>query len=217
MANTIIGNWRLILNSLAIVGVVAVTAIFLGGTARQGSADNSYFPPMTMVYERASSSINGVPTMEVHRLEYRSRTDWTDTVIEATGVNVRSGNFQGVVNRTGSYSRQKGTEYTEYHAITDSYHEEVLEPNTTFIPNAALGPYGLEQLEKYLDIELIPVTTDATVCYYDDCQEDAPGLLYISENGQERVFANDRRWDILLRVGESFFVVREVRIEDARP
>jgi hypothetical protein len=39
-----------------------------------------------MVYETNGPSVNGVQTREVRRLEYRSRTDGKETVIEAPNV-----------------------------------------------------------------------------------------------------------------------------------
>jgi hypothetical protein len=216
MADRLVSSWRLMLNSLAVVAVIAATFLFLEGTTEPGRADNSYLPPMTMVYETNGPSVNGVQTREVRRLEYRSRTDGKETVIEAPNVDVRSGNFQGVFNNAGSYTQLRYGKLTEFDVFTNSYREQTIDPNTIHLPNAAMQPYRLDLLAQMEDIEFTSVDTEVTVCYRDDCEEDVQGLLHV-HRGVERVFLADPRWDIPLRIGDSAFVVRELRIEDERP
>lgn len=57
-------------------------------------------------------------------------------------------------------------------------------------------------------------TTNAKVCFLEDCTENAPGLLYRESNGTEFVFVEDAR-GIPLRVGDSF-IVKEIHIKDTR-
>ena len=64
------------------------------------------WPPFTMVYEAdghtyAIGSSPSVTTREVRRLEYQSRNQWTDTVVEAPTITTRVGSDSTVGYYTG--------------------------------------------------------------------------------------------------------------------
>ena len=74
--------------------LLAVVLVFVGNN-RGAEASLGQLPSMTMVYEAYGPSItvggrSVQPFREVHRLEYRSKTDWVDTVIESPSVNLDS-------------------------------------------------------------------------------------------------------------------------------
>ena len=208
-----------LLSSLAVAALV--TAIFiLVRIATQASEENLYLPQMTIIYENDGPVVKSgddpsQTIREVHRLEYRSETDWLDTVIESQSADVVAGDFKGVYNTTGSYGRLDGRRFMEFRANFNHHTEETIEPNTVHLPDGALQPYHLDILVQEQGIKLVQVTTGSMVCYHKDCEENVEGLLYV-RNGEELVFLDDPRWDIPLRLG-SRFVVRELRIERERP
>ena len=148
---------------------------------------------------------------EVHRLEYRSETDWVDTVIEAPVVDLVPG---GQYSRVGAYEMVVGNRFTSFDAgidLPEDVDEEEIAPNTIMVPNAALVPY---HRVGFINQSPTPVDTDATVCFRDDCEPNARGFLYLLPGGREVVFA-DYALLVPLRVGEHF-VVRELRIDDVK-
>jgi hypothetical protein len=92
--HAIVRRWKVVLVCLALAALVGVPVLFLMQNADRGSAGRSYFPPMVMVYEVNGPNINGVQTRETRRLEYQSRTHWTETVIEGPSTMIRTGDFQ---------------------------------------------------------------------------------------------------------------------------
>ena len=82
---------------------------FDGGCQRfelSGLLEQKDWPPFSMVYEleqgqAVSVGNRHVESRQVRRLEYRSATEWTDTVLESADIETRVGTF----NQAGSYRR----------------------------------------------------------------------------------------------------------------
>ena len=187
---------------------IGIVIIFLRVNS-DPTAEVSYWPPLTMVYEVNGPVYNGVQIREVHRLEYRSITEWTDTVIESDSIESRA---MGTVNTVGSFERLNGTKFESYDSITDDLHVQY-EEGGILVPSGFLVPIHISELKKVHD--LIPTTTASKVCYRDDCEQDAGGLAYTSPGGMEWIIANESRWGIPLKAGDVFFV-REVRIDSTK-
>ena len=80
---------------LLVIGVAlgALLIVFVLVLAGRGESEASLgqLPPLTMVYEVYGPSItvgdrSVEPFRELHRLEYRSKTEWTDTVIQSPSI-----------------------------------------------------------------------------------------------------------------------------------
>ena len=100
--------------TLGLISLVAGVLYFSPWDA--SSSEISYWPALTMVYEMDGATSNGKTTREVHRLEYRSVSDWTDTVIES---DLFESLALGTVSNVGSYERLKGKKVETYDSITD--------------------------------------------------------------------------------------------------
>ena len=179
------------------------------------------WPPFTMVYELEQGQVamvgdRRVDSRQVRRFEYRSATEWVDTVIKSAPIETRVGTFSAV----GSYRRLDGRKHTEYDAATDSVSEEEIDEGVRFVQYPFLLPSQHLPLEEALGLTPTRVETGILVCFRDRCQENAVGLLYQEESRSEnhlppdRVFADDSR-GFPLRVGTRF-VVRELRVDDER-
>ena len=169
------------------------------------------WPPFTMVYETdgivySIGSSPPVTTREVRRLEYQSRTQWTDTVVEAPTIT----HAVGSDSRVGASTRLNGDSYTEYNASGELTYAETVGENTTKIVGTMPPPFPIEDSR----VETEPTVTSAKVCFNDECTENAAGLLYKQTKRSELVLVDDAR-GIPLRVNDAF-VVREIRINDAK-
>ncbi len=194
--------------------LAAISAFVAVAVLPDVGADTEYptiptWPQFTMVYETDGHAVSVGPgpaevLRETRRVEYGSATQWTDTVLQAPTIETRVGAF----NRTGSYKRLDGRTYTEYDALTDATQKEEVEEGRVVGP--FMQPFPIEES----GYEFTPATTEATVCFMGECQENAEGLLYRTESGTELVFVNDAR-GIPLRIGDGF-IVREIRVNDAQ-
>jgi hypothetical protein len=174
----------------------------------------SEWPPFTLVYEleQGQSVMVGnrqIDSRQVRRYEYVSPTEWKDTVLESAPTDTRVGIFSNV----GSYQMVDGRRYTEFDAATNSFRKDTVDRGTRRVPIGIPTPFHMLGFELEGQQPTRVVTT-ATVCFQEDCQPNAGGLFYTSENGREYVFADDTR-GIPLRVGTGF-LVRELRVEDER-
>ena len=147
-----------------------------------------------------------VTTREVRRLEYQSRTQWTDTVVEAPTITTRVGS----TSRVESSTRLNGDSYTEYNASGETTFAETLGENEIRLAGSLMLPFPIEES----GVETEPTVTSAKVCFNDECTENATGLLRRRANGAEVVYVDDAR-GIPLRVNDAF-VVKEIRITGAK-
>ena len=169
------------------------------------------WPAFTMTYETDGIvyTVGASPpetTRETRRLDYQSSTQWTDTVVDAPTITTSVAS----TSRVGAYSELEGNSFIEFDSSGERIYEDTIDENTTLIVGSMPPPFPIEEM----DVDLESVTTGATVCFYDECISNAPGLLYTEANGRELVFVDDAR-GIPLRVNHSF-VVHEIRIEDVR-
>ena len=198
---------------LLIAAVVATSVVVAMSVWADGPAAPVIptWPPFTMVYETdgvtySLGSSPSVTTREVRRLEYQSRTQWTDTVIEAPTITTRVGSS----SRVGASTRVNGDSYTEYNSSGESTYTETVGENTTMLTGSMPPPFPIEDSR----FEIESTVTSAKVCFNDECTENAVGLLRRKANGAEFVYVDDAR-GIPLRVGDAF-IVREIRIRDAK-
>ena len=191
---------------------------FEGGSQRfdlAGLLEPKDWPPFTMVYEleQGQSVMVGdrqVASRQLRRFEYQSATEWTDTILESPPIETRVGTFSQV----GSYRRLDGRRLIEYESVTDSIREDEIEEGVRHLANGFFLPYRNRRYEELDGITPVKVEAGAIVCFRDQCEDNATGLLYRLENGQERVFADDSR-GFPLGFG-TLFVVRELRVDDER-
>ena len=198
----------LLIATVVTTSVVVAMSVWADGPAGPVIPE---WPPFTMVYETngvvySIGSSPSVTTREVRRLEYQSRTQWTDTVIEAPTITTRVGSD----SRVGFSSRLNGNSYTETNASGETTYAETLGENEIRLAGSLPLPFSLEES----GVETEPTVTSAKVCFNDECTENAAGLLHRKANGAEVVYVDDAR-GIPLRVGDVLFV-KEIRIEDAR-
>ena len=201
--------------ALTLVLISLVAGVLYFGPRDVSSSEISYWPALTMVYEMDGLGFNGQTTRETHHLEYRSVSDWTDTVIESTPFESLA---LGTVSTTGSYQRLKGKKVEFYDSITDDVSvdkrtdESIYVPNTHLIPidffvaNPTRAPDGTPYTET---------TTTTTVCYRSECEENISGLAFKWGGRLERIALDDKRWGINLKSGDSF-VVRELILDASK-
>ena len=189
---------------------------FEGGGQRfdlSGLSEHKDWPPFTMVYELADGQSvmvgdRRVDSRQLRRFEYHSETDWVDTVLESADIETRVGTF----NAAGSYRRLDGRRMIEYDSVTKSTREDAVDEGSRHIARSFFLPYRNREFEELSGITPVKVKTSALVCFRDECEDNAAGLLYLRENGQENVFADDSR-GFPLRIG-TLFVVKELRVDD---
>ena len=223
------GRIQLSLAALAVaavvVGVALVTVLGIGVRADATkpvppgvvSVTIPTWPAFSMVYETdgAVVSVGSDPAQtirEVHQLDYQSKTQWRDTVLEAApSIQTSVGEF----SRVGSYVHLDGDTYTEFNAMDGAesektIFEETIEKGTTRLAGPNMHPFPIEES----GIETTATSTTARVCFQEKCTDNAQGLLYRKASGSEKVFVDDAR-GIPLRV-DNKFIVREPKIDDER-
>ena len=208
-------NKTIVISVVAIGALIAAVALVL--TIREGGeAGLGELPSMTLVYEvngpAVSTGGGSVPVYkELRRLEYRSKTDWIETVIESPTIDL--GRY-GTGNNTGSYLRLDGNVITEYNAMVGSSEESIVEDGAIFVPNAAFT--FVHTSPKLLgDIPSVAVTTDAHVCFNGDCEETTEGVRYEYGRTPLVVLKGDN-WNIPLEYGDTFSL-RSADIQTQRP
>ena len=149
---------------------------------------------------------------EVRRLEYRSKTDWTETVIESPTIDL--GRY-GSGSNVGSYLRLDGNVITEYNAMVGSTEQSTLDDDVIHVPNAAFSFVHMST-KPLGDIPGVAVTTDARVCFDRDCEEKADGVRYTSGRTTLVVLEGDN-WNIPLEYGDGFFSLKSADIQAPRP
>ena len=198
--------------TLALLAVVGVLYFFSGVL---GKEEKSYWPPLTMIYEVDGPVHNGQTVTEIRRLEYRSATDWTDTVIESDPMESLA---LGKVSTAGSYMRLKDELIEEYDSITDDVSIDERTERGLFVPNAYTTPfiYFVEDPTRAPDGTLYyAVTTSSKVCYRNECEENVVGLAFMRGADTEWVVLDDERWGIVIQVSEAF-VVRELILDASK-
>ena len=207
---------------LLVIGVAlgALLIVFVLVLAGRGESEASLgqLPPLTMVYEVYGPSItvgdrSVEPFRELHRLEYRSKTEWTDTVIQSPSID--RGQY-GVGSNLGSYTRLNGNSLTEYDAMDGSTDESTVADDTVFVPNAAFA-FALETPNPMGDaprLAISQVVTSARVCFNGECEENVGGTRYRS-GGMDLVLLERDSWTVPLQLGDRF-LARTVEVQAAR-
>ena len=178
------------------VGVALVTVLGIGVRADATkpvppgavSVTIPTWPTLSMVYETdgAVVSVGSGPAQtirEVRRLDYQSKTQWGDTVLEASpSVQTSVGQF----SRVGSYAQLDGDAYTEFNALDGAesektISEETIKKGATRLAGPNMRPFPIEES----GIETTATNTTATVCFQEKCTDNAQGLLYRKASGSE--------------------------------
>ena len=106
--------------ALVLGAATVVLGLAFAGPANPGLPEP--LPAMTLEYEVYGASVSvGTRSIErfkeTRRLEYRSQTDWTETVIESPTLDLGT---YGTGTYQGSYTILNGNTMTEYDALTDT-------------------------------------------------------------------------------------------------
>ena len=204
--------------ALTLVLISLVAGVIYFGPWDASDSKVGQWPALTMVYEMDGLGINGQTVRETHRLEYRSVSDWTDTVIESDPF--EDGPL-GTVSTAGSYQRLKGKKVETYDSITDHVSVDERTEGGIFVPNAHLLPryHFVVDPTRAPDgtpyTETTTTTTTTTVCYRSECEENVSGLAFKWGDGPERIVLDDKRWGIALKSGDSF-IVRELVLDASK-
>ena len=218
MSVALIRKHTFIAIALTLVLISLVAGVLYFGPWDASGPKVGYWPALTMVYEVDGPAINGQTVRETHRLEYRSVTDWTDTVLESDPIESRP---LGTVSTAGSYERLNGKKVESYDSITDDVtvdertEEGILVPNTYLVPryHFVVDPTRASDGTPYT--ETTTTTTTTTVCYRSECEENVSGLAFKQGGGREWIVLEDKRWGISLKSGDSF-VVRELILDASK-
>ena len=133
----------LLIATVVATSVVVAMSVWADGPAGPVIPE---WPPFTMVYETngivySIGSSPSVTTREVRRLEYQSRTQWTDTVIEAPTITTRVGS----TSRVGASTRLNGDSYTESNASGETTYSDTVGENDNEDSQAAMPlPFPIE-------------------------------------------------------------------------
>ena len=202
---------------VVVIGALLAAFALVLANREGGEAGPNELPSMTLVYEVNGPAISVgdnsvVPYKEIRRLEFRSRTDWTETVIESPTIDV--GRY-GTTSNVGAYVSLKGTVLTEHDPLDGSISESTIDDGATFVPNAAFVFVHMPTMPFGEDVPGVPVTTDARVCFNSDCEENATGVRYSANRTTVVVYEGDN-WIIPLEYGE-IFSLRSADIQAPRP
>ena len=197
-------------------GVLALVTV-LGLVAFTGSATTPTLPdpmpPMTLEYEVYGDSVSvGGESIaafkETRRLEYRSQTDWKETVIESPTLDL--GRY-GTGSNEGSYRQLTGNIETEYDALTDTTSTHTRGGTSVSLPTKALryAYHGTQPLGPNVTGEA--VTTDVRVCSADGvCADNVSGTKYAKGDGSLVVYQGA---DFILPVQDGdAFALKSVQI-----
>ena len=204
--------------ALTLVLISLVAGVLYFGPWDASSPEISYWPALTMVYEIDGPVFNGQTVRETHRLEYRSVTDWTDTVIESDPIEFPP---LGTESTAGSYQRLKGKKIEYYDSIINHVSVDERTEGTIYVPNTYLVPINFLVVDPTRTPDGTPytetttTTTTSTVCYRSECEENVSGLAFKLGGGPERIVLDDKRWGISLKSGNSF-IVRELVLDASK-
>lgn len=209
-------NSNLVIRSSLLLLIAATVVVSIAVTVSVRADQPGYhtmptWPVFSMLYE-TNGFIYGrgeggsVTVREVHRLDYVSDTQWTNTVVESPTITTAVGSH----DRVGHYTQLSGTTYTEYDGTGETLRTETVEEDTTRIVGTMPAPFPIVES----GVATTSTDTTAKVCFLEECTVNADGVLYTMDNGSEFVFVDDAR-GIPLRVDEGF-VVKEILINDVK-
>ncbi len=210
----IVVNRPLLLGTVGLAAVLAI-ALVLWQVARGDAQENNItaMPAMTLVYETDGPSVSAggqaVTVRETRRLDYVSKTEWTDTVIAAPSVDL--GRY-GTGSTVGSYRKLNGNTITTYDALVGGTDTDTLEEGVIHEANMALvyGSIPAASMDGAADLTRSEVTSTSRVCQGGTCRDSVPAVKYTG-GGEELVVYRTDDWSIPLRMGEGF-VVRSVTV-----
>ena len=163
-------NNRITKLGLAVL-VVAVAAVGIALAIVSAQAADRYptvptWPPFTMVYETDGIALSPEvyakgTTLEIRRLEYISRTQWTDTVIGSPTIRTPV----GPSTRVGSYYQMDGNTFREFDTSTGFTNTETVPENTIRGGGAVILPFPIDES----GVNFTRTTTRATVCFKEEC------------------------------------------------
>ena len=209
--------------ALSVIGVAFIAlltaSVIVFASRDEAEASPAQLPNMTLVYEVYGPKItvgvtNVQPFREVHRLEYRSKTDWIATVIESPSID--RGRY-GTGSNVGTYIRVNGNTITEYDAMDGSTEESTVADDTIRVPNMAFAlALGASNAKGDTPgLTRSRVITEARVCINGECEENAGGVKY-SGGGMNLVVFEGDSWVIPLELGDGFSV-RTAEIQASVP
>ena len=200
---------------LAMMALAALAAVLLHRSLTEAQEDRIHtMPSMILEYKTDGPAIGvgnrSVDFKEVRSLDYTSRTEWTDTVIQAPSVNL--GRY-GTGSTVGSYVSLDGTTITQYNALTGTL-ETSTNDGGIYLPGSAfsfatLPPAKMDAAPEYTKST---VATSAKVCEDEDtCRENVSGTRYRDASGLDLTMYKTDAWFIPLKLGSYEVVKIEVR------
>ena len=204
---------RTALAAMVIVAMVAVVVVWVVRSNVAAQPVNTDWPSLTMTYEMKAPpvSVGGMEQTgtEVRRMDYTSKDNWTDTIIETPDVTTQVGTFSSV----GSFTSLSRGVITEYDAISGTTSTVAVTDGVSHVAGSAFVRQHINVLKEH-GYEFTQVETDARVCFQTTCEDNASGIRMVY-NGVEYIFVDDAR-GIPLKRGNSSFKAREVLIGDVK-
>jgi hypothetical protein len=201
----------LLVSIAALAALIAVSLVYTNRSEAQEKLRH-VMPPMTLTYEVdgrpirvGNRSVGGF--REVRRLEYTSKTQWTETVIEAPTIDL--GRY-GTGSTVGSYSSLNGDVRIEYDALTDTMNQDVRDGGI-LVPNPAFA-YAMippDMMDARPGFTRSQVVTETDVCEKGECAESVIGIRYLGSRVELVMYKTDE-WFIPLRFGD--FEVQKIEI-----
>ena len=194
---------------LLLAGLASALIFGYRASAQETPAE---WPGVTMFYQTTGEydTVGETPvtTTLKYRLVYDSKDQWKEEIISATPVRTRVGTF----SRQGSYQEVRDGQYRQYDSVTGETIVETLDENSIQIPRSKIRPVPMDKLEQGFGKAGTPVNTTVRVCFNDQCENNAQGLLF--DNGRTHfIYADDQRG---IPIGLSGLNITEVTIHDSQ-
>ena len=192
--------------ALLLAVAVSVASLFLISTPGARGDGHLDWPRFTMVYEVDGLTWNGRTVKEIHRLDYTSRSDWLDTTIGSDALESLAVSH---VDPAGSYQQVRDGQWQRHTSFNGAVNTAEVSEGTIRVPNAYLVPVpvaGIKQSEDEDQVNLVPTSTESTVCYQAECKANAGGLWLEAPGWVGRKLVDDPRWGIALEFQDRFKV-----------
>ena len=215
MIRRITNHKKVAIASFAVLCAV-LCALALAFTNRTGPRLPDPLPPMTLTYEVYGANVSvgdrSIPRFkEIMRLEYRSQTDWTETVIESPTLDL--GRY-GTASNGGSYRTLKGNVLTEYDAKMDSTDTSTVGEGV-FLPDVSFRYAYMGTRPLGSEVTGVAAATEARVCFNGDCRDNASGVKYTKGDRTLVVLEGDG-FIVPIENGD-FFTLKSAEIQANRP
>ena len=203
---------------LVIAALAALAVVLLYQSLSQAQENPIHImPAMSLTYKTDGPAISvggeSISFKEVRRLDYTSRTMWTDTVVQAPTINL--GRY-GAGSTVGSYQSLDGKTITRYDALTGE-RETYTHDGDIYLPGPAFSYATIPPatMDAALEYTKSTVTSSTKVCKDEDtCQANVSGTRYRDASGFDLTMYKTDTWFIPLELGSLYEAIEiEVRTE----